>query len=68
MKAKLVVQVRLRDGDTERTCWIDEARVRVGSKVTLKNPEDPKRRWEITEIFEAKDPAVIHSDWHAGGL
>ena len=69
MKAKLVVQVRLRSGTAERTCFIDNAKVRVGSKVTLKNSEDPKRRWEVTwKDDHLKEPGSIHADWHAGGL
>jgi hypothetical protein len=56
MKAKQVVQVRLRspnkdEGFSERTCLIDNARVRVGSKITL--------------TMNASD---IHIDWRVGGL
>jgi hypothetical protein len=73
VKAKQVVQVRLRspgkDGSvSERTCLIDNARVRVGSKVTLSNSEDRRRRWEVIFVSEAMDEALIRIDWHVGGL
>ena len=68
VKAKLVVQVKLRSGESERVCMIDNARIKVGSKVTLKNSEDPKRRWEVVWVSEAMDSAVIHVDWKVGGL
>lgn len=68
MKAKLVVQVKLRSGESERVCFIDNAHVRIGSRVTLKNSEDPRRRWEVVWKSEAVDSAVIHIDWKVGGL
>ncbi len=68
VRAKLVVQVKLRSGTSERVCMIDNAHVKVGSKVTLKNSEDPKRRWEVVWKSEAMDSAVVHIDWKAGGL
>ena len=68
VKAKLVVQVKLRDGTTERVCFVDNAKVKPGSKVTLKNSEDPKRRWEVVRVFEGIAADSINSDWHVGGL
>ena len=73
MKAKIVVQVRLRsrnrDGSlTERTCLVDNARVRKGSKLTLSNSEDPRRTWEVIFVSESLDTASIHLDWEVGGL
>lgn len=73
VKAKQVVQVRLRSPNkdetfSERTCLIDNARVRVGSKITLTNSEDRRRRWEVIFVSEAMDAADIHIDWKVGGL
>ncbi len=68
MKAKLLVQVKLRDGETERVRFIDNAKVKKGSKVTLKNSEDPKRRWLVLDVYSEIPADQIHSDWHAGGL
>lgn len=42
-----LAQARLRSGTAERTCWI-EARVKTGDQVTLRNSEDPQRRWDVT--------------------
>lgn len=73
MKAKMVVQVLLRspnaDGSySERVCWIDNARVRVGSKVTLTNSENRRRRWEVVGTFAFSDMHDLRTDWHVGGL
>jgi hypothetical protein len=64
--SKLLVQVKLRSGTTERTCWIDNADVKTGYEITLKNSEEPGRRWRvITVSTEAVPP---ERGWHAGGL
>ena len=73
MKAKLVVQVKLRSpnkdgGFSERVCFVDNARIRKGSKVTLSNSEDRRRRWEVIWVSDSFDAAVIHLDWEAGGI
>ena len=73
MKAKLVIQVKLRSpnkdgGYSMRTCFVDNARVKVGSKVTLSNSEDSKRRWEVIWVSELVDAATIHQDWEVGGI
>ena len=67
MKSKLLIQVRLRSGTTERTCLVDNADIRTGSWITLKN-EDPGRRWEVIWMSHEINRADVHSDWHAGGL
>lgn len=73
MKAKMVVQVILRSpnkdgGYAERVCFVDNARVKVGSQLTLTNAEDPKRRWEVVEMHADMSLRDLHTDWHAGGL
>ena len=73
MKAKIVVQVRLQSPDkdgsvSERTCLIDNAAVKKGSKVTLKNSEDPKRRWKVVYVSEGIMGSSVHADWHVGGM
>lgn len=68
VKAKLLVQVKLRDGETERVCFIDNAKVKIGSKVTLKNSDEPKRRWLVLEKYSEIPADQVHTDWHAGGL
>jgi hypothetical protein len=73
MKAKLVVQVLLRspnaDGSySERVCWVDNARVKVGSKLTLTNSENRRRRWEVMGMFSFSEMNDLRTDWHVGGL
>jgi hypothetical protein len=73
VKAKLVVQVKLRSPNTdgsfsERVCFVDNAHVRIGSKVTLTGSEDRKRRWEVIWVSESIDAATIHLGWEAGGI
>lgn len=73
VKARLIVQVRLRspnkDGSvSERTCFVDNARIRKGSKITLSNSEDRRRRREVMWVSESMDAALIHADWNVGGL
>lgn len=63
MAAKLV-QVRLRSGTTERTCWT-EARVKPGDQVTLKNSEDPARWWDVILVAsERKTAGQINRGWN----
>ena len=63
MAAKLA-QVRLRSGTAERTCWT-EARVRIGDQLTLRNSEDPQRRWNVTFIGpERKTATDINRGWN----
>lgn len=68
----MVVQVLLRSpcpgGFTVRTCWVDNARVRTGSKLTLANSEDRRRKWEVVWVSAAVDMAVISTGWNAGGV
>lgn len=69
MKAKVIVQVRLRsekDGVlSERVCLVDNSRVKAGCWLTLKNSEDPKRRWKVTEVYEGG--MLPLGGWNAGG-
>lgn len=62
-------QVSLRDGDSRTVTWLpDDKRLRVGTRVTLKDSEDPSRLWTITGRSEPKDSSQIHRDWRVGGL
>jgi hypothetical protein len=62
MAAELA-QVHLRSGTTVRTCWI-EARVRSGDQVTLKNSEDPGRRWDVVRVEPGrKAVSEINRGW-----
>lgn len=62
MAAELA-QTRLRSGTAERTCWI-EARVKPGDQVTLRNSEDPQRRWDVMFVGPERKTAVeINRGW-----
>ena len=59
-----LVQVRLRSGPAERTCWV-EARVRVGDRITLKNSDEPGRWWDITWAgAEQRTAGQINRGWN----
>jgi len=65
----VLVQVALESGTSRLTCWIDgDRKVRVGNVITLKNSDDPSRRWLVRTLGEARDSRAIHSDWKVGGL
>jgi hypothetical protein len=59
-----LVQVRLRRGVTEQTCWVDKP-VRAGNLITLKNSVEPEWLWEVTEVYGGKPP---ERGWKVGGL
>lgn len=68
MTPSLTYFVRLRDGETERSCWVDRC-VAVGNRITLKNSDEPERLWEVTWAGEHWRVAGAHdSSWHVGGL
>lgn len=61
MAAELI-QVRLRSGTTELTCWVD-ARVRAGDQITLK--AEPARWWGIAWAGTDRRTAdQINRGWH----
>lgn len=60
--------VKLRDGNTRMTCWVDR-QVPVGSRITLKNSGDPSRWWTVEwagEELGTRDSVV--KGWKVGGL
>lgn len=59
------VQVRLRAGDTERTCWVDRS-VRVGQLITLKDSDQPDLLWQVLEVSTGTAPP--ERGWKVGGL
>jgi hypothetical protein len=59
------MQVRLRSGTTERTCWVNKP-VRAGQTITLKDDDDPDRDWLVTEVSTGTEPPP--RGWHVGGL
>lgn len=58
------VQAELSSGATVRTCWIRED-VKPGSRVTLKNSEDPERMWDVTAVgSQVRELDEINRDWN----
>lgn len=59
------VQVRLRAGDAERTCWVDRT-VRAGQMITLKDSENPELLWLVTDVSTTATPP--ERGWKVGGI
>lgn len=65
---KVLYQVRLRDGDTELTCWVDK-KVVPGNRITLKNSEAPDRWWQVEWVsVPMMSRHVKDKRWQVGGL
>lgn len=59
-----VVQVDLRSGTTRLTCWL-EPKVKRGDQVTLKNSDEPARRWDVLRVGIAeRDASGINRGWN----
>lgn len=70
MAPRTLVQVRLRSGSTELTCWTD-AVCKQGDIITLRDSDEPERAWLVTwtgSILIA--PVHLHRirNWPVGGL
>jgi hypothetical protein len=64
-----MVQVTLVDGNSHRVCWVPtEKGPKLGSKITLKNSEDPERLWSVMTIGESAESSNLHTDWKVGGI
>lgn len=61
------VQVKLRDGTTVLTCWVDRV-VKVGDRVTLKHSENPDRWWTVVTVSAETRERPPHQPWKVGGL
>jgi hypothetical protein len=55
---------------TVRQCWVDK-HVAVGNEITLKNSDEPQRRWTVKWV-SAQGRTVNdlgkQRGWHVGGL
>jgi hypothetical protein len=60
-----IVQVKLRSGNSIRTCYVDR-HVNVGDQLTLKNSSEPDMLWTVDEVYQTAVPP--ERGWHAGGL
>lgn len=60
-----LVQVRIRSGCTELTCWVESGRARAGDQITLKNSDDPAQQWCVMWAgCQFRAPAAISRGWH----
>ena len=65
----VLIQVALESGTTRLTCWVDgDRKVRVGNVITLKNSDEPARRWVVRTLSEPRPATTIHTDWNVGGI
>ena len=58
----MLVQVDLRSDDRYLTCWV-EPRVKVGDQITLKNSEEPGRRWDVIRVGAPQAASAIKRGW-----
>jgi hypothetical protein len=66
MADRMMVQVRLRQGTTERVCWIPAGlKLSPGFQITLKGEDG---WWAITGLYNQVPADVLHTDWRVGGL
>lgn len=59
----MLQQAFLRSGTTVRTAWIG-LKAKAGDQVTLKNSEDPHRRWNVVAVYARMPADQLHTDWH----
>lgn len=64
MMSRMVVQVRLRAGTAERTCWTDSS-VRLHTRITLKDDSDPLQLWDVVwRGAHARPVGTLPRGWH----
>jgi hypothetical protein len=59
------IQVKLKSGDTELTCWVNK-QVKKGDVITLKDSETPDREWTVLGVY--KDFPQPQRGWKVGGI
>jgi hypothetical protein len=55
-------QVRLTQGDSRLTCWVDRP-VRVGNQITIKGEDDVTGWWTVESVSEPKALSEIKRGW-----
>lgn len=48
-------QYKLKSGDRELICWLEDGRAKVGDAVTLKDNENHDEWWEVVEAYSTTD-------------
>ncbi len=58
-----LIQTKLKQGTIEKVVWLPvDPRVKVGSKLTLKDEPD-NDEWEVIEQFDRQDSENIQRGW-----
>jgi hypothetical protein len=63
MNDKTVQQVCLQSGPTQRICWVDE-KCNPGDVITLKNSDEPDRKWMVTHSYGTQKLMHINRGWN----
>ena len=58
---KQVRQYELRSGSHTFVTFLDDLNLAVGSKITLKDGNDPDRLWEVVASFAVADEKDLHN-------
>ena len=59
-----VVQVRLLSGVTHMTAWVED-KIKVGNLITLKDSDNPSRRWEVVSVdSDPVEQSSINRGWN----
>ena len=69
MADDLMIQVRLRHGDSELVCWLErDSRLRAGVDITLRG--DDEKLWRVEKLYPTvkKRRSSLHKSWKVGGL
>lgn len=56
-------QYRLENENASMICWLEDGRVKVGDRVTLRDSDDDAVLWQVKEAFSATDSSHINRGW-----
>lgn len=58
-----LVQVKLKSDNKLMTAWV-EAKVKVGNLITLKDTDEPQRKWKVLSVGREHDRSDIKRGWN----
>ncbi len=66
MAIKLMHQCRLQSENMVTICWLsNEKDFKEGDWITLKDSDEPKRRWKVTIKGQAHSLSDVKDRWHS---
>lgn len=70
MPPRMMRQFKLQSGTTVTTAWLDDdPRVKLHSRVTLKDSDEPKRWWVVIERGDnTRHKSTLEKSWNVGGV